>query len=197
MVTRRTFLVGNAATLVQSALDLPLPAFAASTDAAVQQAAIRRSERDFWNDWPTVSTRKMNQAGAFRKALLARIQSKEQIESRAALVRSQLWQILGDPRSKTPLNARTVGTIERTGYRIEKVIFESMPEVHVTAHLYLPTTGKAPYPGIIVPLGHTGNGKAYRNYQYSSQNLARKGYVVVAYDPFGRSWMTGMCTGTG
>jgi cephalosporin-C deacetylase-like acetyl esterase len=186
MVTRRTFLVGNAATLAQSALDLPLPAFAASTEAPVRQAAIPRSERDFWNDWPTVITRKMNQAAASRNVLLARIQSKEQIESRATLVRSQLWQILGGRPSMTPLNARTVGTIERTGYRIEKVIFESMPQVYVTAHLYLPTTGKTPYPGIIVPLGHTGNGKAYRNYQYSYQNLARKGYVVLAYDPLGQ-----------
>jgi cephalosporin-C deacetylase-like acetyl esterase len=186
MVTRRTFLVGNAATLAQSALDLPLPAFAATTEAAVRQTAIPRSERDFWNDWPTVITRKINEAAASRNALLARIRSKEQIENRATLVRSQLWQILGGRPSMTPLNARTVGTIERSGYRIEKVIFESMPQVYVTAHLYLPTTGKAPYPGIIVPLGHTGNGKAYRNYQYSYQNLARKGYVVLAYDPLGQ-----------
>jgi cephalosporin-C deacetylase-like acetyl esterase len=128
----------------------------------------------------------MNQAGASRKALLARIQSKEQIAARSTTVRAQLWEILGGRPQETPLNPRTVGTIDRSGYRIEKLVYESMPEVYVTAHLYVPTTGKPPYPGIVVPLGHTENGKAYRNYQYSYQNLARKGYVVLAYDPFGQ-----------
>ncbi|MEO6910992.1 MAG: alpha/beta fold hydrolase [Edaphobacter sp.] len=79
-----------------------------------------------------------------------------------------------------------MGVIERNGYRIEKIIFESLPEVYVTANLYLPTTGKPPYPGILAPLGHTPEGKAYRSYQISFQNLARKGYAVLAYDPFGQ-----------
>jgi len=186
MVTRRTFLLGNATALAHSALDLHLPALAAVHAAEGTQEAIPRSQRDFWNDWPNSITRSMNQAAASRKALLAGISTKQQITDRSALVRSQLWEILGGRPTETPLNPRTVGTIDRRGYRIEKVLFESMPEVYVTANLYLPTTGKAPYPGIVVPLGHTPNGKAYRNYQYSYQNLARKGYVVLAYDPFGQ-----------
>lgn len=186
MVTRRTFLAGNAAALAKSALDFPTLAFAATPETAARQAIIPKSERDFWNDWPRFITQKINQAGASRSALLRHIQSKEQMANRAAVVRSQLWQIIGGRPDATPLNDRTVGRIERSGYRIEKIIFESMPQVYVTAHLYLPTAGKPPYPGIVVPLGHTGNGKAYRNYQYSYQNLARKGYVVLAYDPFGQ-----------
>jgi cephalosporin-C deacetylase-like acetyl esterase len=186
MVTRRTFLLGNATALAHSALDLHLPALAATRADEGSEPAIPRSQKDFWNDWPDSITKRMNQAAASRKALLAGISTKQQIADRSALVRSQLWQILGGRPTETPLNPRTVGAIERRGYRIEKVVFESMPEVYVTANLYLPTTGKAPYPGIIVPLGHTANGKAYRNYQYSYQNLARKGYVVLAYDPFGQ-----------
>jgi len=57
-----------------------------------------------------------------------------------------------------------------------------MPEVYVTAHLYVPTTGKPPYPGIVVPLGHTRERQSLPKYQYSYQNLARKGYVVLAYE---------------
>jgi cephalosporin-C deacetylase-like acetyl esterase len=186
MVTRRTFLVGNATALAQSATGLHWPALALSSGTRLEEASIAPSPRDFWKDWPDSITRSMNQAGASRKALLARIQSKEQIARRSTTVRAQLWEILGGRPQETPLNARTVGTIERSGYRIEKLVYESMPEVYVTAHLYVPMTGKPPYPGIVVPLGHTGNGKAYRNYQYSYQNLARKGYVVLAYDPFGQ-----------
>jgi cephalosporin-C deacetylase-like acetyl esterase len=186
MVTRRTFLVGNATALTQSAWGLHWPALALSSGTRIDETSFPAAQRDFWKDWPDSITRSMNQAGASRKALLARIQSKEKIASRSTTVRTQLWEILGGRPQETPLNARTVGTIDRSGYRIEKLVYESMPEVYVTAHLYVPTTGKPPYPGIIVPLGHTENGKAYRNYQYSYQNLARKGYVVLAYDPFGQ-----------
>jgi cephalosporin-C deacetylase-like acetyl esterase len=170
----------------QSSLGLDRAAFAAAPEGLQVEQPIPRSSRDFWKDWPDFITKNINQVGESRKALLAGIQSKEQIADRSAMVRAQLWEILGGRPEETPLNARTVGKIDRDGYRIEKLIFESMPEVYVTANLYLPAVGKPPYPGILVSLGHTSDGKAYRNYQYSYQNLARKGYVVLAYDPFGQ-----------
>jgi cephalosporin-C deacetylase-like acetyl esterase len=186
MVTRRAFLVGNATAAAHSAFKLVWPDFVAAPGALGEPTQISRSDRDFWIDWPDFITTNMNQAGASRKAILAGIQSKQQVADRSTTVRTQLWEILGGRPQETPLNARTVGTIERKGYKIDKVVYESMPQVYVTANLYVPTTGKGPYPGIVVPLGHVQNGKAYRNYQYSFQSLARKGYVVLAYDPFGQ-----------
>ena len=56
----------------------------------------------------------------------------------------------------------------------------------MTANLYLPGQGKPPYPAILAPVGHSDNGKAYHYYQHLYQNLARKGYIVLAYDPFGQ-----------
>jgi len=41
-------------------------------------------------------------------------------------------------------------------------------------------------PAILGPLGHSTNGKAWPSYQKLFSNLARKGYVVLAYDPFGQ-----------
>ena len=148
--------------------------------------AASRLDRDFWNDWPGYIAAQVNQAGQWRRSLLADIRSRSDVSNRAAAVRSQLWQILGGRPVETPLHARTVGTIKRDGYCIEKLIYESLPEVYVTAHLYLPARGKPPYPAILAPLGHVRVGKNYRNYQYCYQNLARKGYVVLAYDPFGQ-----------
>jgi cephalosporin-C deacetylase-like acetyl esterase len=187
MVTRRTFLAAQLTATVQSALSARRPSLDAFSTAAQSLAGIgRRSRRDFWNDWPDYMTRRMNQARSSRKLLLTQLQTKEQIADRSTTIRSQLWQLLGGRPDKTPLNARTVGTIERSEYRIEKLVFESMPQVYVTAHLYVPKTGKPPYPAIIAPLGHSPNGKLSRNYQYSFQTLARKGYVVLAFDPFGQ-----------
>ncbi len=186
MVSRRTFLAGNLAAAVQSTFGFQQADYASISDGGVEESKIPRSRRDFWNDWPNFIAKNMNRAADSRKVLLARIQSKEQVANRSVAVRAQLWEILGGRPEETPLNVRPAGVIDRSGYRIEKLVFESMPQVYVTANLYLPTMGKPPYPAILAPLGHNTNGKADRNYQYSYQNLARKGYVVLAYDPFGQ-----------
>ncbi|MGB7200399.1 MAG: acetylxylan esterase, partial [Acidobacteriaceae bacterium] len=93
---------------------------------------------------------------------------------------------IGGMPEKTPLNPRVKGTLDRGSYRIENIHFESFPKVYVTANLYLPAAGKPPYPAILAPVGHSDNGKAYHYYQHLYQNLARQGYVVLSYDPFGQ-----------
>src|SRR5712671_5881627 len=45
-----------------------------------------------------------------------------------------------------PLNTRTAGTLNHADYRIEKVIFESLPRFYVTANVYVPTNGAPPFP---------------------------------------------------
>lgn len=92
---------------------------------------------------------------------------------------------LGGFPERTPLNARTVETLERDGYRIEKVIFESRPGFHVTALLHLPDS-PGPYPAVLVPCGHSATGKAAEAYQAGSILLARNGMAALCFDPFGQ-----------
>ena len=87
---------------------------------------------------------------------------------------------------RAALNPRTVGTIDAAGYRIEKVIYESRPNHHVTANLYVPKEGKAPYPAVLVPCGHSKNGKASTAYQSISILLAKHGFVALCFDPIGQ-----------
>jgi len=87
---------------------------------------------------------------------------------------------------RSSLNPRTVGTIDSGDYRIEKVLYESRPNHHVTANLYVPKEGKPPYPGVLVPCGHSKNGKASGAYQSISILLAKHGFVVLCYDPIGQ-----------
>ena len=187
MVTRRTFLATNMTAVAASALGLHRPVLGevAAVD-LVPESQLPRSPREFWNDWPDYVTRNMNLARNSRRSLLAEIQSKQQVEARCEAVRSQLWQLLGGRPEETPLNPRITGSLERNGYRIEKLIFESMPQIYVTANLYVPTSGKPPFPAILAPIGHSPNGKAALRYQYTYQNLARKGYIVLTWDPFGQ-----------
>jgi len=86
--------------------------------------------------------------------------------------------------TKTSLNPKITGEVQRDGYRIEKVIFESRPNCLVTGNLYIPDKIDGKAPGVIAPCGHSENGKACDLYQGFCQRLAVSGFVVLIYDPF-------------
>jgi cephalosporin-C deacetylase-like acetyl esterase len=145
-----------------------------------------RARRDLWNDLPNYMIEKVNSARRKRKADLAALKSQAQADERIAYIRAKTWELIGGKPDQTPLNAQATGTIERETYRIEKIIFEGQPEFYVTAHLYIPKFGKAPYPAVLAPVGHAPEGKSYRSYQILFQNLARQGFAVLAFDPPGQ-----------
>jgi dienelactone hydrolase len=120
-----------------------------------------------------------------RRKAIAAIKSPEDIAQRQQALRAFFLRSLGDLPERTPLNAQVVGVLRREGYRVEKVIFESRPRHHVTANLYVPD-GKPPYPGVLLPCGHSDNGKAYEQYQRAAILLARNGLAVLCYDPVGQ-----------
>src|SRR5262249_11060760 len=120
-----------------------------------------------------------------RKRAIDAISTPQQIRQRQEFITDQLWKMLGGPFERTPLGPRVTGVVERPGYRLEKLKFESRPRLYVTANLYVPTAAGR-HPAILGPLGHSTNGKAWPSYQKLFSNLARKGYVVLAYDPFGQ-----------
>jgi len=121
-----------------------------------------------------------------RKRRVEHLATIEDVNKRRSYVREQMLKDLGGFPSRTPLNARVVGVLERPGYRIEKVIFESQPHFYVTANLYLPKTGHPPYPAILYPLGHERGGKANPTWQQMLGSLATKGFVALAWDPVGQ-----------
>ena len=68
-----------------------------------------------------------------------------------AEVRRQMLYMLGlDPMPpKTPLRARITGQFERERYRVEKIVFESMPGLYVTGDLYVPKAGRTKASGAL------------------------------------------------
>jgi len=121
-----------------------------------------------------------------RNGEIAKLTSSDAIARRQQWVRETFWQIAGGQPERTPLRPRTLGTFERPGYRVEKVVYESRPELSVPANLYVPSAGKPPYPGVLFQMGHSPNGKAAGLYQKCCQGLARLGYIVLAFDPMGQ-----------
>ena len=90
---------------------------------------------------------------------------------------------------KTPLNPRVFDRIEREGYTIEKACFESLPGFYTTGTLYRPKGKEGPFPAILCPHGHWGDGRLAHVETNSIPgrciNFARQGYVVFAIDMIG------------
>jgi dienelactone hydrolase/pimeloyl-ACP methyl ester carboxylesterase len=120
-----------------------------------------------------------------RRKEVAAIKTPEDLRRRQESLRAKFVEAIGGFPEKTPLNARVVGTLDRGDYRVEKVIYESRPDHHVTAALYLPR-GSAPFPGVIMPMGHSSNGKAADYAQRGSILLAKNGIACLNYDPIGQ-----------
>lgn len=142
--------------------------------------------RDYSKCLPDYLTALAHTAYEKRNRDLSLLTDAESIRKRQIWVRETFWKLIGGELERTPLNPRQTGQFERSGYRLEKVVYESRPGLFVTANLYVPTTGKAPYPAILFHMGHSGLGKAYPSYQKCCQGLARLGYVVLAFDPMGQ-----------
>ena len=113
------------------------------------------------------------------------IQTAEDLAARNAFIRQRLTEMLGGFPERTPLNPVTAGALERDGYRIDKLSFESRPDFRVTANLYVPD-GQGPFPGIIAPGGRHSLGRLDPGHQLACLNLARAGFVVLAFDLIGQ-----------
>jgi len=120
-----------------------------------------------------------------RRREVAATTTPEQIAQRQKKLKAFFLQSLGDLPERTPLNPRIVGARQYPGYAIERILFSSRPGHHVTALLYLPE-GKPPFPGVLVPCGHSANGKASDTYQRVCILLARNGMAAFCYDPIGQ-----------
>ena len=119
-----------------------------------------------------------------RADTIARIRDVPGAARRQAEVRRRILGLIGGlPDYRGALNAAVTKTTKRDGFSIDHVRFESLPDYHVTANLYLPDEA-GPHPAILMSMGHWESGKAAG--QLLSANLARKGFVVLAYDPVGQ-----------
>lgn len=113
------------------------------------------------------------------------LESPEAVAAHQADLRERLVDAIGGFPDRTPLNARITGTLHRPGYRVEKVLFESLPGFYVTGALFLPDGPEyaPPYPGMLVPCGHWPLSKAWSEYQSMGALLALSGMAAFVFDP--------------
>ncbi len=95
---------------------------------------------------------------------------------------------------RTPLKLKRTGTIERQGYRVEKIHFQSLPGLYVTGNLYIPDSLSEPAPGIIYVCGHSLTQKI--NYQDHPRRFAQLGFVTLILDTIEYGEVRGVHHGT-
>lgn len=107
-----------------------------------------------------------------------------------AKARTELQDMLGllPWPEKSDLQATITGTVEHEAFTVQKLHFQSLPGLYVTANLYLPKGPKVKAPAVIYVCGHATvkkdgyNYGAKAHYQHHPAWFARNGYVCLILD---------------
>ncbi len=89
------------------------------------------------------------------------------------------------PNEPCDLAPEVLGTLNREGYAVERLTFQSRPDVRVTANLYRPDPVGGPCPAVLSVHGHWPWARIDPTVQSRNIGLAKLGYVVLAVDAFG------------
>ncbi|OQP38660.1 hypothetical protein A4H97_18235 [Niastella yeongjuensis] len=117
----------------------------------------------------------------FNKATI----STQSVITYGKAARSACLRLLGQMPVGGALNPVITGIVKQEGYSIEKVVYESFPQHHVTANVYRPER-KGVYPAIVFLCGHEDPAKFTPSYQQTASLLAKNGFVVLVIDPLGQ-----------
>lgn len=116
------------------------------------------------------------------------LQSSESMLAYREASRQRYHGLLGQFPAETPLNPQVTGIIRNEGYRVENVLFESLPKHHVAANLYVPE-GEGPFPAALIFCGHELTSKATESYQKTAILFAKNGFVALVVDPISQGEM--------
>jgi dienelactone hydrolase len=106
-------------------------------------------------------------------------------QRRRAALRDAMFAAMGSfPTKPCELEAKVLGVLERKDYRIEKLVFQSRPDVWVTANVYAPGA-KSKNPAVLVVHGHWPWARRDPVVQARCLGLVKLGFVVLAVDAFG------------
>jgi dienelactone hydrolase len=144
------------------------------------------------------------QTAAISEGCLADVRSLEDWQARRGEYQRQLQDMLGlwPMPERTDLKAVVTGKLEQEDFTVEKLQFQAMPRLYVTANLYLPKKQVQPAPAILYVCGHLRvmtNGVSCGNkvhYQRHGAWFARNGYVCLVIDTLQYGEIEGRHRGT-
>ncbi|MBQ0078006.1 MAG: acetylxylan esterase [Bacteroidales bacterium] len=103
-----------------------------------------------------------------------------------ALCRKKFATLVGELPEPGELKAVVTGTEQGSCWRVDKVVYQSIPGRYVTALLFIPDEASIdnPAPCVVHTCGHTEFGK--RSYAAAASYLADNGIACIVVDPFGQ-----------
>jgi dienelactone hydrolase len=119
---------------------------------------------------------------------LPRFASLDQWKAYKATLKPRILRLLGidDVLVKDKLKLIRRGTLDRDGYTIEKIDYESYPGMYVPALVWVPKGLTGDAPAVVSISGHLYcDSKAGDYVQARDYNLVRRGFIVLSYDYFG------------
>ena len=126
------------------------------------------------------------QAAAFREHDQPPADMNEWQQRRTKLRANLLKAWGGFPETPCELAPRKLGEIQRDGYRIEKLIFQTRPGVWMTANAYVPDKATSEkVPAILHVHGHWAGAKQDRVVQSRCIGSVKHGFFVLVVDAFG------------
>ncbi len=131
-----------------------------------------------------------------REQEIAQLKTETEWKARQQKVKKILSEIVGQFPEKTPLNPKITGIIQKENFRVEKVIYESVPGFPVTGCLFIPNNGKEKKPAILNVIGHSLESFRRDIYQQIILNLVTKGFIVFAIDPVAQGERLQYCDAT-
>jgi hypothetical protein len=151
--------------------------------------------RNSWNQYTDAANSLYNHLASEAYVLLAKrsseiaaINTLADWQKRQELIRRTFSEVVGPFPDKTPLNAKITRTINKVGYRVEHIVYESQPGFYVTSSMFIPSglkkNSKAPV--VIYVSGHSNDGYRSPAYQQVILNLVKKNFIVFAFDPVGQ-----------
>ncbi len=123
---------------------------------------------------------------ANRKESIGKLKTRQDWLARQELVKEKFLISLGPFPDKTPLNPVVTQRIKKKEFSVEKLYFESLPGVKVTAAFFIPNGKRKKLPTIIYCSGHSDLAFRSEGYQHVILNLVKKGFAVLAFDPYGQ-----------
>jgi cephalosporin-C deacetylase-like acetyl esterase len=137
-------------------------------------------------------------------AALADVKDRARWEKKRPELRRQFLDMMGlwplPPR--TDLKPVITGKLDAPRFTVEKLHFQSVPGLYVTANLYVPKQAKFPAPAVLYVCGHGPSivdGVSYGNkvtYQHHPAWFAENGYVCLIIDSLQLGEIQGLHHGT-
>jgi dienelactone hydrolase len=145
-----------------------------------------------------------NEAATLSDRCLADIKTLDNWKSQRAEFHRQYQEMLGlwPMPERTDLKPVITGKLDHEEFTVEKLQFQALPGLYVTAALFLPKNAAKPAPTILYESGHwrlVTNGISYGNkaaYQADGAWFARNGYVCLVLDTVLAGEVQGIHTGT-